>query len=149
MLTPAQAATINYSIMQQLNAIGEKLCPPSKNNTEGAAWNYYVASIIEKAGKAHRDKARKEAIKQGVMFDHEKEPKEPGDANTAYDGDVVRINYVVRNPSTTVDGAQLYEAIMAVGLIDKEDMATFKKLYADAHKTSRPAHVFTAALVTS
>lgn len=144
MLTAAQAAVLNNKLALQLKSVGEMECPPSTNNAESYAWDYYVANKIEAYGKKAKDAARKAAIKNGVMFDHEKEPLEPGSQQDVYSGDVIRISVAVKQPITKVDGEEFYEALKKIGLVDEK----VEKLFLAAHRTSRPAHTFTATLLS-
>lgn len=146
MLTATQAAVINNKLAVQLKSIGDTMCPPSTNNTESYAWDYYIANKIEAYGKKAKDVARKMAIKNGVMFDHEKEPREPtgGELVDVYTGDVIRISLAVKNGATSVDGREFYATLKNMGLITDDIEAA----YQGAHKTARPAHSFTATLLS-
>lgn len=144
MLTATQAAVINNKLAVQLKSIGDTMCPPSTNNTESYAWDYYVANKIEAYGKKAKDVARKMAIKNGVMFDHEKEPREPGEAVDVYSGDVIRISLAVKMPVTKVDGEAFYDALKKLGIVNEQ----VEERYQLSHKTARPAHSFTATLLS-
>jgi hypothetical protein len=143
MLTATQAAVLNNKIAGQLSAIGADLMPTSKHNTESHAWNYLIASKIESYGKKLKETTRKEAIKAGVMFDHEKTPREPGTNTAIYTGDVVTINCAVKMPSTTFDHKQFSASLLSAGLMSEE----IENIFAASFKASRPAHTFTAELL--
>jgi hypothetical protein len=147
MLTAAQAAVLNNKLALQLKSIGDTMCPPSTHNTEGLAWDYYVANKIEAYGKKAKDAARKAAIKAGVMFDHEKEPHAPtdGEAVDVYSGDVIRISLQVKNGAVSIDGKAFYEELMK-NVLDFGPLIT--AIYEKHHKTARPAHSFTATLLS-
>lgn len=148
MLTSTQAAVLNNKIAAQLKAIGDALCPPSQNNTEGVAWDYYVAAKIEAYGKASKKAVVKLAIKQGVLFDHEKTPKEPGTDEDVYHGDVIAINLKVKEPSQTFDGKKFYAALVSQKLVSDSNMVDVDALYEECFKESRPAHTFTPTLLS-
>lgn len=143
MLTSAQAAVLNNKLALQLKSIGDMMCPPSTNNTESYAWDYYIANKIEAYGKKAKDVARKMAIKNGVMFDHEKEPREPGTEADVYSGDVIRISVSVKNPASKLDGEGFYGALKRLGIVNDE----IEELYQLYHKETRAAHSFTATLL--
>lgn len=146
MLTSAQAAVLNNKLALQLKSIGDMMCPPSTNNTESYAWDYYIANKIEAYGKKAKDVARKMAIKNGVMFDHEKEPREPGTEADVYNGDVIRISLTVKEPNKTFDHKAFLSCMEEILPPDKH--AVLQTFYLGAFKTSRPAHTFTATLLS-
>lgn len=147
MLSAAQAAVLNNRLALQLKTIGDTLCPPSTNNTESYAWDYYVANKIEAYGKKAKDVARKMAIKNGVMFDHEKEPREPtdGEAVDVYSGDVIRISLSVKKGAVSTDGNAFYAALVKAL---PEHEAAIQVAFDGAAKVARPAHSFTATLLS-
>lgn len=146
MLTSTQAAVLNNKIAGLLAEVGSRVhMPQSKQNTEGFAWDYMIASKIEKFGKSAKEKAVKEAIKSGVMFDHEKKPLAAGSEETVYSGDVVKIDVKVKQASESIDTKKLISFIRASGLIPAVELDVWIE---DSTKTARPAHTFTAELLT-
>lgn len=147
MLSAAQAAVLNNKIALQLKSVGEHECPPSKNNAESYAWDYYVAGKIESYGKAAKDDARKKAIKNGVMFDHEKTPHAPtdGEAVDVYSGDVIRISLSVKNGAKSVNSKKFLAAVIKALPDLKGDV---EAIYEGCEDTARGAHTFTATLLS-
>jgi len=146
MLTAGQAALLNNTIATQLDAVGKGIMPQSNNNRESEAWDYFIGTKIEKFGKAMRDKARKKAIKVGVLFDHEKAPMPPGTDEVVFAGDVITINCTVKAGAESVDGRAFYNAVLAARIIDAADLPVFKQLFDNATKVNRGAHTFAAEL---
>lgn len=148
MLKQAAAAILNNTIAGQLERVGDGLMPKSTNNGEPYAWEYYLASKMEKFCKAKKAAAVKASVKAGVLFDHGKEPMEPGTDQDAYSGSVVRINVLVRKPACSLDGAGFLQALENSASFTDEQMDIITQLAADNTKEARPAHVFTASLIT-
>lgn len=146
MLTAAQAAVLNNKLALQLKSIGDTMCPPSTNNTESYAWDYYIANKIEAYGKAAKKQAVKKAIRNGVMFDHEKEPLPPETQKDVYNGDVIRISVAVKQPSKTFDHQTFLDCIEE--LLPPDQHAVLHTFYLGCFKASRPAHSFTATLLS-
>ena len=116
------------------------------SNTESLAWDYHIAAKVEAYGKGAKDKARKEAIKAGVMFDHEKEPLPPGADKVVYEGKNVVINVKVKEPSTTFDHKKFEYEFNKANLVSGTNREAFDALFAKCFKQSRPAHTFTSDL---
>ena len=145
-MKPSTVALLNNKLATQLYEVGNGLMPVSKQNSEQFAWDYYVAHKIEHYGKACKDKARKEAIKYGVMFDHKVLPKPPGTDEVVYAGDAVCIKVYVKNPSVSFNHLVFFRGVLDAGLISAENKDLFQSLYASSFTENTAAHTFTAEL---
>lgn len=110
-----------------------------------AAWEYHVASALLRLAEKRRDAAIKEAIRAGVMFDHEKTPAAAGTQRVVYAGPIVEIAVKVADGGRAglfVDGfvADLIKA--------KVDPKLIERLRAKHRTETRPSHAFTSSLVT-
>lgn len=110
-----------------------------------AAWEYHVASALHRLSETRRNAAIKEAIRAGVMFDHEKTPAAAGTQRVVYAGPIVEIAVKVADGGRAglfVDGfvADLIKA--------KVDPKLIERLRAKHRTETRPAHGFTSSLVT-
>ena len=145
MLSSAQAAIVNNTIAGQLNEVGREGMPRSGNNGESYAWDYFIATKIEKFGKAKKEAAQKAAIKNGVMFDHEKSPRPPGTDEAIYSGDVVSIRCAVKNAASKVDVTKLRQLLISRGLVSG---STLDALIEQVTTKNREPHTFTCELHT-
>ena len=145
MTTARDAAIINHTIIARLSSVGDGLMPQSKHNRETLAWNYMVASKIEKFGRGMKDNAKKEAIKAGVLFDHETAPLSPGTDMNVFRGDVVSINLTVKKPAQTFDYSAFRIAMSKAGLFTD----AVEGIAAASFKESRPSHTYIAELLST
>ena len=148
MLDVARANTLTDQFAMAFNEIGhtgESKMPRSKRNDEPIAWEFHVAMHLARLAEARKEKARKNAVKLGVIFDPEKSPLVPGTNALVYAGEVVEIAVSVTTPATRVDVVALGVALVKSGV--KE--ATFARLLKAATVENRAPHKFTATLCTS
>lgn len=115
------------------------------DNRAGIAWEYFLSSHVLALARAREADAKKAAISAGVLFDHEKHPREPGDGGVIYMGEQVIVTLTVSKPSTTVNATRMGDWLINNGVsAELVDAAT---KYATTK--NRPAHSFKASLAVS
>jgi len=115
----------------------------SKNNTALVAWEFFVASHLQTMAQARRKKARELAIEAGVLFDSDKEPRDPGTNDTVYEDENMFITVTVKNPATRINTDILLEQL--VGKVSKQ---VLDDAVAKATFETKPAHEFKVTLRT-
>lgn len=110
---------------------------------EASALEYHVASQLNREADARKKKAVAAAIRSGVLFDHLKEPMEPGTSQVIYSGRSVEISVAVGQPIEGVDHDGFVDGLLAAGV----KPALIKRLAAKHATETRPAHRFTSSLV--
>lgn len=128
-----------------IGATGETKMPRSGSNTEPVAWEYHVASHLARLAEARKKKAHAIAVKQGLIFDHEKEPKEAGTSCVVYQGEVVEIAVVVSNGANRLDVAAFIAELKEAGVC-ADLLGAALALHSGPGKAP---HKFTSALVTA
>jgi hypothetical protein len=111
---------------------------------EESAYEYHVASQLSRFAEARKRKAHAAAVKAGVMFDHLKDPMEPGTAQVVYAGAVIEISVAVGQPVAGIDHDGFVEGLLLAGV----KLSLIKRLSARHATDTRPAHTFTSSLVT-
>ena len=119
--------------------------PKSKDNTAPIAWEYFVSYHLASLAKGRLESAKKQCIKAGILFDHEKFPREPGDNGLVYTGEQVGVMLTVKKAGERIDTDKLYEALQAAGV----KTAVIDKAYAASKYSTRPAHEFRPTLVVN
>jgi len=123
---------------------GDTRMPPSKKNTEPAAWEFHVAGHLFRLADARKKKAKAAAVKLGVIFDVDKVRKAVGTEALVYAGDVVEIAVSVTSPTTRLDLVALGVDLVKAGIkVDKLE----RLLRQHTHNNAAP-HAFTSSLVT-
>ena len=119
--------------------------PPKipKSNTAPSAWELFIANHLYTMASARRKKAREQAILTGVLFDHEKEPREPGTDEIVYEDEHVVVFLTVNNPSTRINPDMLLTY-----LVDKVDASVLEAATKYATFQTRPAHEFKTVMRT-
>ena len=117
--------------------------PKTKSNRGPIAWKYFIAWQVCARAKARLEEAKKEAIQSGVIFDHEKHPRDPGTNEQVYADEFVAVWLTVRNPATRVNADKMAEYLIAKGV----DAKLIADAYAEATSKSRPAHEFRVSLI--
>lgn len=146
MLSQRDVTKINDTLRTSLDKIGKEPPAECKRNTERVAWEFYVAAQLQNAAEGRRKKAIELAIESGVIFDHKKDPRSPGDYSV-FSGDIIDIILKVKNPSVTIDTKALISDVLHVISSGKPlTVPSFDKLIAKHTKTGAAAHQFTAAL---
>lgn len=113
-------------------------------NTEHFAWEYHVASQLQRVAEARKKEAFSECIKAGLFPDPEKEPSLPGSNHTVYAGDNVNITLTVKKGSARVDAKEFCDALLEAG-VDPKIVAACRDV---ATQTTRAPHQFTSSLLT-
>lgn len=119
--------------------------PRTKSNQGPAAWEYFVARHLEGLAAGRIKQAKREAISAGVIFDHEKQPREPGTNEMIYTGEQVGVWLEVREPGTRIDTVRLVEHLQSKKVAQK----VIDEAVAYATVTNKPAHVFRVSLLTN
>src|SRR4029077_11785451 len=78
---------------------------------EAAALAWHLAAQLKRAATSDKDKATREAIKCGVLFDHEKHPREAGYEGVVYRGGQVTISLKVGQPGDALDVESFLESL--------------------------------------
>jgi hypothetical protein len=106
------------------------------------ALTYHIAAQAKRTATADKDKATREAIKLGVLFDHERNPREPGTECVVYRGAAVTISLKVGQPGDALDVESFLESLAAYlkpGVI--------KRLVARHRSATAAPHTFSSSLV--
>ena len=141
----ANAKTAALSDMfAEIGVAGDTKMPRAKLNTEPAAWEVFVSGHLLRIAEARKKKAVRDAIKLGVMFDHEKQAMVAGTEALIYAGDVVEISVSVTSPGTKVDMEALGLAIVKAGV----KLPAYERMLAACTSENRPPHKFVASLIT-
>lgn len=144
--------TIRNRIVDGINtaftAIGlsaETKMPRAKkgDNQAPIAWELYVSDHLMRLAKARNDAARRQAIDAGIMFDHERNPREPGTNEQLYNGEHVAVWVIVNKGSTRVDYNKMVTYLASHGVNQK--VIDGAVLFGTS--VTRPAHSFKVALV--
>jgi hypothetical protein len=118
--------------------------PPSRRNAEPVAWEYLVATALDRLATTRQGKALRAAINAGIIFDPAKAPRAAGTVETVYAGDVVTIGVSVGTPRTSLDFAAFVDALVKKNV----DRAVIEKATAANTHPTRAPHAFNAKLVT-
>lgn len=119
--------------------------PKTKDNRGPLAWEYFVADHLAKIAKARLAKAKAAAIKAGILFDHEKFPRKPGDNGLVFTGEQVGVFLTVKTPGKRIDTDKLYEALIARNVSER----ILNEAYEYAEYFTKPAHEFRPTLVVN
>ena len=113
-------------------------------NTEPVAWEVLVSKHLERIAKARTAKAVKAAVKAGVMFDPETDPRVPGTEALVYAGEIVEIAVSVTTPATRLDADELQAALVRAGM----KLPLVELLFKRCTHDNRAPHKFTSSLRT-
>jgi hypothetical protein len=119
--------------------------PRSKDNRALIAWEFFTSYTLKACAEARYKKAAKEAIKVGVIFDHEKEPLAAGTKDVCYAGDHITVNVEVRQPYAKVDPEKLCGYLRGKGVSQQY----LDEALAYATSMTKAPHVFRAELTVS
>lgn len=119
--------------------------PKSGNNREPVAWELWVAHHLTSLANKRKANAEDAAIKAGVIFDKEKNPKPPGTKEATFSGEVVTVSVEVRKPTTRVNVDKLLAFLAATKKVSR---STLDAAVEHATETNRAAHVFDTMLIT-
>lgn len=119
--------------------------PKTRDNLGPIAWEYFVSWHLLSRAKARLEGAKKQCIKAGIIFDHEKFPREPGEGGLIYSGEQVGVMLTVKSAGTRTDIDKFCAALKAKGV--KEHIVD--ECRTEAEYSTRPAHEFRPTLVVS
>jgi hypothetical protein len=102
-----------------------------------------MAGHLASYANKRKEAAEKAMVKEGLIPDKEKNPQPIGRAQV-YSDAAVSVTLEVRKPSERIDGKEVLEYLASAG-VDTKLLDEAARLYT---KTTKPAHVFTAYLVT-
>ena len=152
-MTSAQANKLTANINAAFDKIGtgNGTQPPKHPgeqgktaNTDPIAYEYHVASQLERIAKKRKENAEKACIRADVLFDSEKKPRKAGTNETIYTGVDVAITLAVNNPSERLDPKIFIDELIEAG-VDAELINRAKEV---ATKLTRAPHKFTSTLRT-
>lgn len=114
-----------------------------KRNTAVIAWEFFIAKHLHTMASARRKKATEEAIAAGIIFDHEKHPREPGTDEIVYEDDYLSVFVTVSKPSVRINPDMLIKY-----LDTRIDTKLLDAAVKHATFETRPAHEFKAVIRT-
>lgn len=120
--------------------------PQSPSNNEHIAYELHIALALARLAEGRKKHAMKEAVKAGIIFDHEKEPKPAGTKETLFNGSVVQVDVSVKTPTSRFDHNKFIDDLLATFITlprEEVEALVFKHTY-----LNRPAHTFTTELVS-
>lgn len=120
------------------------LPPRSSENTASIAWDLFVSNHLLALAKKRKDVAHGNAVRAGIIFDHIRQPRTPGDSGMIYTGDQVGVYLVVRSPGKRVN-VDKYEAYLLHTGVSQETLDVARM---HATEESKPAHEFKVSLIT-
>jgi hypothetical protein len=147
-LTALKATQKTAAITEAFMAVGvtgETRMPRSGSNHEPVAWEYFVALHLARLAEARKKKAHATALANGMVFDHETEPKPSGTHEVLHAGEIVEIAVKVSNASEHLDIEAFIAELEDVG-VDPELIDNARSLHT---KPGKPAHKFNASLITA
>jgi hypothetical protein len=139
----ARTAAINEAFAA-IGAAGDTKMPRAKGNTEPLAWEYHVSAHLLRIAEARKKKAQLAAVKAGVMFDPEKDPRAVGTHAVVYAGELVEIVVDVTTAQSRLDAVALFDDLVFAGV----KRALIDRLVARHTHENRAPHKFTSSLVT-
>lgn len=148
MLTTTEKNKLVDKINMSFAAIGIKngtTLPKGNANADPVAMEYWLATHLASLANKRKELAEKSAVLARVIIDKEKAPKPAGTMEVVYASELVHIQLEVRSAAERVDVPLFIEQLEAAGV----DINTIIKAQLCATKFSRPAHVFSAALLTT
>lgn len=119
----------------------------SKSNVAMIAWEYYVAKRLDTMASARRKEATKQAVEAGVIFDHEKHPREAGTTDKVYEDENILILVSVSSPSTSYNAQKLIAFLEAS--LDAQGLELLEEAKRLAVTVRRPAHEFKPIVKTT
>ena len=105
------------------------------------ALTYHLAAQAKRTATADKDKATREAIRLGVLFDHEKYPKAAGYEGVVYRGSAVTISLKVGQPGDALDVESFLES-----LADYLTPGVIKRLVARHRSATAAPHTFVSTV---
>jgi hypothetical protein len=106
------------------------------------ALTYHLAAVQKRTATSDKDKATRECIRLGVLFDHEKHPKPAGYEGVVYRGAAVTISLKVGQPGDALDVDSFLES-----LAKHLKPVVIRRLVAKHRSATAAPHSFTSSLV--
>ncbi|HXA22776.1 MAG TPA: hypothetical protein VNW90_10775 [Acetobacteraceae bacterium] len=106
------------------------------------ALTYHLAAQAKRTATADKDRATRECVRLGVLFDHEKHPKPAGYEGVVYRGAAVTISLKVGQPGDALDVESFLDE-----LAKHLKPAVIRRLVARHRSTTAAAHTFTSSLI--
>lgn len=133
---------INVAFSRIGNTNGTQM-PESFDNKEPIAWDLFVAQHLRSLADKRKEAAEKAAAQAGVINDKDTNPLPQGRA-VLHAGDVVVVQVEVRKPTERVNVDKL------IGYLTRNGVkpSLLDEALIMASTTTKPAHVYTSALVT-
>lgn len=138
---------LKSNIIKDFESLGiETHKPPrSKDNRALIAWEFFTSYVLKACAQARYNKAAKEAVKAGVIFDHEKDPSPVGTKTVCYAGDQITVSVEVRQPYEKVDPDKLCSYLRGKGVSQQY----LDEARAYATSMTKAPHVFRAELTVA
>jgi len=131
-----------FNSMGQISKYKTMNPPAGLSNTGQIAWEYHVASELERLARARKQHAHELCVDAGVMFDHIKHPKPPGTEEIIYDDDFVQVQVKVNKATEVVDQKQLMIELQKRGV----PLTTLRESAEAATRYNKAAHMFRTIL---
>jgi hypothetical protein len=106
------------------------------------ALTYHLAAQAKRTATADKDKATRECVRLGVLFDHEKHPKPAGYEGVVYRGAAVTISLKVGQPGDALDVESFLDE-----LTKHLKPAVIRRLVARHRSATAAPHTFVSTLV--
>ena len=117
----SQANKLTDNFRTSLGMIGKNLkLPKGKGNTAPIAWEFFVSHVLNSYAAARYNAAKREAVKAGVIFNHEKDPLPAGTKQDVYNDGVVRVSVEVRSSYEQVDAKKMAAFLAGKGVKQKD-----------------------------
>lgn len=119
--------------------------PKCTANNAKEAWDYFMAKYLLARAEKRKEKAEQKAIKAGVLFDRDKNPRAPGQHGQVFNGEVIGVMLEVRNGAERVNVGDMIEHLISVGKVKESVVFAARDA---ATKKMKDAHVFTPYILT-
>ena len=116
--------------------------PPTRKTKDKLAFEYWVASLLNRLAEARRDKAKRVAVAGGVLPDHAANPLPVGTSEIVFVGERVTIALKVVGQTDRVNVPALMADLVKAGV----KPAVLKRLVKKHTESFAGAHVFTASV---
>jgi hypothetical protein len=118
--------------------------PKSGDNREPIAWDMWLGYHLATLAKKRKANAESAAVKAGLIFDKEKNPRPTGTKEVLFNGELVSIAVEVRKSSTRVDVDKLIAFLAG----KKVPPGVLAEALEQASYETRPAHIFDPVLIS-
>lgn len=138
--------TKTQAITDAFDAIGRAAptnMPRSKHKLDPVAFEYHASTQLSRLAEARKRKAQSAAVKAGVMFDPETDPRPIGTVEVIYAGDVVVIGVSVGTPGTRLDINGVVRDLEKAGL----KLAKINAIINQNTVENRAPHKFNSTLI--